>query len=199
MYRLLQLAALLVVLLVLLGSSVLRAEEDGGLVGQVAPEINGDFALNAGLVKLKNLQGKVVVLDFWAVWCGYCYDTFPHLRDWHTEHKDKGLEVIGLTSYYEQIGFNKQTGRGHRLDVPMNKDEEQIMLQHLVRHHNLDYRVQAASQNQWKRITEAYKIEGYPTVIVIDRKGVVQLVKVGGGQEAAQAISAKIKELLEQK
>ena len=141
----------------------------------------------------------MVVLDFWAVWCGYCYDTFPHLREWHKEHQEKGLEVIGLTSYYQQVSFNKETGRGIRTGESMTRDQEQFMLKRLAGHHKLDYRIQAAGSSEWDSITQNYKIAGYPTVIVIDRQGVVQLVKTGGGQDAARAVEDKIKQLLEQK
>lgn len=199
MLRSLRLSILVVALSVLTALSNLHADtESDSLVGKPAPEINGDFALNGTLASMRDLKGKVVVLDFWAVWCGYCYDTFPHLREWHRDLNGKGLEVIGLTSYYQQVTFNKETGRGMRIPETMNKDQEQFMLKRLASHHKLDYRIQAAGSHDWENITQNYKIGGYPTVIVIDRKGVVQMVKTGSGQENARAVELKIKELLEQ-
>ncbi len=196
--RLLRLTTLLVALLVLFGPSAVRAEEQGhALLGKPAPEITGDFALNGRPASLKDLKGKVVVLDFWAVWCGYCYDTFPHLREWHKEHQDKGLEVIGLTSYYQQVDFNHQTGRGQRIEEAMSKDQEQMMLRRLANHHQLGYRIQAADSEVWGTITQKYAIGGFPTVVVIDRQGVVQLVAVGSGQDNARMVREKIKELLD--
>src|SRR2546425_993526 len=59
------------------------------LLGKPAPDFEADFALNGKPVKLADLKGKVVLLDFWAVWCVPCVSAFPHLRDWNAEYKDK--------------------------------------------------------------------------------------------------------------
>src|SRR5262245_17674112 len=174
-------------------------EKDAGLVGKPAPDIQGDFGLNGKPVTMKELKGKVVVLDFWAVWCGFCYDTIPHLVEMNKEYKGKGLEIIGLTSYYQTVGFNKDTGRGKRLDAKMSKEDEQAMLKELAAHHKMDYRIQAVDQAEMKSILKEYKITGFPTVIVIDRKGVVRLVKVGAGKANNEAVEKMVKELVAEK
>src|SRR5213082_98709 len=98
-----------------------KADPHADLIGKPAPEIPGDFALNGKPTKLADLKGKVVLLDFWAVWCGPCVATFPHLREWNKEYKDKGLEVLGVTSYYEQFGFDKDAGKNTRLKEKLTK------------------------------------------------------------------------------
>ena len=45
---------------------------------------------------LAALKGKVIVLDFWGVWCGPCRSAMPHLKELYEKHKDKGLVVIGI-------------------------------------------------------------------------------------------------------
>lgn len=45
---------------------------------------------------LTQLKGKVVVVDFWATWCGYCIESFPALEKLYTEHKAAGLEIVGV-------------------------------------------------------------------------------------------------------
>src|SRR5438067_2346421 len=84
-----------------------KEDPHAALLDKPAPEITGEFGLNGKAVKLSDLKGKVVLVDFWAVWCGPCIATFPHLREWNKEYKDKGLEILGVTSYYEKFGFDK--------------------------------------------------------------------------------------------
>jgi thiol-disulfide isomerase/thioredoxin len=190
-----------VALLVLLGGTNLPAEEKAGegLVGKPAPEIAGEFALNGKPTKLADLKGKVVMLDFWAVWCGPCIATFPHLREMNKEFKDKGLEIVGVTMYNgdrgQKFAFNKEKGQLTKADSLTNK-EEQTLLKDFAEYHKLTHRLQAMSGEDWGKVSKAYGVKGIPTVVVIDKKGIVQLVKVGSGSENAKAVEEKVKELL---
>src|SRR5262245_58298690 len=47
-------------------------------------------------IDLKDLKGKVVVLDFWGVWCGPCRAAMPKLKQLYSQHKDDGLVIIGV-------------------------------------------------------------------------------------------------------
>ena len=58
-----------------------------------------DFqTLDGGSLRLTNLAGKVVVLDLWATWCGPCRSEIPQLVQLGKDYKDRGVEVIGLTT-----------------------------------------------------------------------------------------------------
>ncbi len=55
--------------------------------------------LNGGQpVRLADYAGKVIIVDLWATWCGPCRVEIPYLKELATEFKDRGLEVIGLTT-----------------------------------------------------------------------------------------------------
>jgi thiol-disulfide isomerase/thioredoxin len=70
------------------------------LIGQPAFPLETAAWVNGDPLTDADLKGKVVLLDFWAVWCGPCIACFPHLRDWHEKYADRGLVIVGLTKYY---------------------------------------------------------------------------------------------------
>src|SRR4051812_27563096 len=53
--------------------------------------------LSAKTVRLADLKGKIVLLNFWATWCPPCAAEMPDLEKWHTEYKDRGLVIVGVT------------------------------------------------------------------------------------------------------
>jgi thiol-disulfide isomerase/thioredoxin len=61
-----------------------------------ALEVTGWVNTNGKELKLEDLRGKVVVLDFWGVWCGPCRAAMPHLKELYAKHKDEGLVIIGI-------------------------------------------------------------------------------------------------------
>jgi thiol-disulfide isomerase/thioredoxin len=201
------LALLFALALGLTGATPAMAGEDkkekddqfADLIGKPAPDFEGDFALNGKPVKLSDLKGKVVLLDFWAVWCGPCVSTFPHLREWNSEYKDKGLEIVGVTTYYGQFGFDKDAGKLKRLTDKLKKGEEQEMLKDFAKHHKLEHRLMTMPTKEIQKVYTEYKVEGIPEAVLIDRKGVVRMVRVGSGDENAEALAKEIKKLIADK
>jgi peroxiredoxin len=63
-------------------------------VGTAAPAF--DLAGPAGRVRLRDLRGKLVYLDFWASWCAPCRLSFPWMNDMQARHGARGLQVVGI-------------------------------------------------------------------------------------------------------
>jgi thiol-disulfide isomerase/thioredoxin len=150
--------------------------------GEAAPELIVAKWIDQTPVRLADLRGKVVLLDFWATWCVPCQDTFPDLNTWHDDYKDKGLVVLGVTKFYGQANG------GTRVD----EDYEFDFLQRFKRGYRLNYGLAVAAKNDNHR---NYAIESIPTTVLIDRRGVVRFIETGAGGNADE-IAAAIERLV---
>lgn len=149
--------------------------------------------VNGEAMKDDDLKGKVVLLDFWAVWCGPCIATFPHLKEWNEKYSEKGLVIVGLTNYYN-FKWNDDTSKAARSQEKVTPEEEDAMLVKFAEHHSLHHRF--AVQKKDSTLSEYYAVSGIPHVVLIDQEGKVRLVKVGSGPANAKAIGDMLEKLL---
>jgi thiol-disulfide isomerase/thioredoxin len=152
------------------------------LRGEVAPEIATVKWIDQSPVKLAEMRGRVVLIDFWATWCGPCISAFPNLKKWHEKYKDKGLVVLGVTKYY---------GSGKGQD--MTPDEEFKFIQEFKKEYELPYGFAVSETNDNFR---NYGVSAIPTAVLIDKRGVVRLVTTGAGPSSEAEISAMIEKLI---
>jgi thiol-disulfide isomerase/thioredoxin len=164
------------------------------LLNKPAPDFQPDFALNGKKVSLADLKGKVILLEFWAVWCGPCRSVFPDLREWHKQYTNKGLEIVGLTTYYKQLDF--VDGRLVKAKTPLSTAAEQDMLKRFAGQHKLSYHIETLPSDKIQAVHDKYKVRGIPQAVLIDRNGNVRMVRVGSGKENTEALEGMIKKLL---
>src|ERR1043166_6985862 len=97
--------------LLLIGATTVWAQHpDDVFVGQKAPELKGgDTWINSSPLKLEQLRGKVVLIDFWAFDCPFCAQAMPHVKELYDKYAKDGLVIIGV--HTPRIDYEKEIGR----------------------------------------------------------------------------------------
>lgn len=116
--------------------------------GRLAPE----FTLarrDSSLVSLADYRGKVVVLDFWASWCRPCRASFPWVREFYEEYRDKGVEIIGVSIDENKTSWEKALDE-ERLPWPQVIDE---------------------IEKGRSRVGGLYHVLAVPMFVVVDKEG----------------------------
>jgi thiol-disulfide isomerase/thioredoxin len=71
-------------------------------------ELEFKDALTGKAISMKGLRGKVVVVDFWATWCGPCMREMPHMKELYAKYKDQGVEILGVSLDRSEAEGGKQ-------------------------------------------------------------------------------------------
>lgn len=143
------------------------------LVGQEAPAFELEL-LGGGTAKLEDHRNRdIVMVDFWATWCGPCVREMPVLAEVAAEYRGKGVVFYAV-----------------------NQGEEPETVQEFLDKSKLDIAVPLDTESA---VADSYGVEGIPTLVLIDKKGTVAAVHVGYHPQIGEILRQELDALLEGK
>jgi len=138
-------------------------------VGQGAPDLTIQTINGKGKISLEALKGKVVIVDFWATWCGPCKQSFPKYEELAKKHEGK-LQIVAISVDDEQGGvapFAKEQG----VSFPIGWDENH-------------------------KIADRWVVKSMPTSYILDSSGTVRYIHAGFHDDEPQTIAKELTALL---
>jgi thiol-disulfide isomerase/thioredoxin len=155
------------------GLMYLRFHDRGPWAGKPAPEfslpvVGGEGAAQGDRVRLSDLKGQFVVLDFWASWCEPCRQSIPILNKVAKELAGQNVRVYGINSEAFAASVVDRVGQRWGIEYPVLHDASASVMM-------------------------AYDVNALPTLYLIDRKGVVR--KTHAGAPSAERLIEEVREM----
>jgi thiol-disulfide isomerase/thioredoxin len=114
--------------------------------------------VDGSMFSTESLKGKVVLIDFWATWCGPCVKEMPKVQALYEQYKDQGFEIVGVMNDYSKEAVVKYLGQNPGVSWPQFYDPT------------------AAVMREMNPIARKFGVTLLPTMYILDRNGVLRSV-----------------------
>jgi len=141
-----------------------------------SPGLAPDFTLktiDGQEITLSKLKGKVVLLDFWATWCGPCRESIPHLIQLYKAYRENGFEIIGIS---------------------LDKGDAAVV-RNFVKSVDIPYPIVVATEE----VARDYRVTSIPATFFIDKEGKIREKISGFNSMIAQQMNSNIVDLTSEK
>ncbi len=153
--------------------------QSGAAAEKVSPQMGykaPDFTLHSLTERNVNLyriirENKVTLINFWGIWCPYCVREIPEFVKFYQQYHQRQVEVLAVN-----VGDNPK-------DVPSFAKKNRMSFPILIDQNNT--------------VSDLYQITGFPTTLIIDRRGVIQDIIVGATNQST--LTAKVQAILREK
>ena len=126
-----------------------------------APELASGEWINSEPLKLTDLRGRVVLIEFWTFGCINCRNALPFVESWYERYREQGLTVIGV----------------HSPEFDEEKNIETLRRQVA----SLGVRYPVVTDNDFQT-WKAFNVEAWPTIFLLDKQGRIRWTRVGEGK-----------------
>lgn len=140
-------------------------------VGNEAPEI-AMKGPDGTVHKLSDLKGKVVLLDFWASWCGPCRKANPHVVQLYNKYKDQGFEVFSVSL----DGLDSKSKANLKTDsrIKMSMDRQKERWVKAIEQDHLSWENHVSDLKKWEsEAARTYNVRQIPKTFLINREGII--------------------------
>ena len=151
------------------GGSERSPGTESALVGKPAPDFKLDI-MDGKPFKLSENKGKVIVLDFWATWCGPCLQAMPQIEKVADEFKDKGVQLIAVNLQETPKEIKAMLER-HKLHPTVALDQDGV-------------------------VADRYAANAIPQTVVIDKEGKITRLFIGGSAKLGDQLREALNEAL---